>query len=145
MANARSERQASDDLHRVAFIFLLSCAIGALVVPGILVYHLVTGDPEEAGAWGFGSLTCLFIAFMLGSGLINSSRDNRQLRASGVPGTAKVLSVEPREDSVAAVLRIQVDGLEVFEADAVFSWGNVRVGAQVDVVVDPSDRLFAVA
>ncbi|MFI2486518.1 hypothetical protein ACH47X_06380 [Promicromonospora kroppenstedtii] len=144
MAKARSGRQASDDLGRVAFVFLLSCTIGVLVVPGILVYHLVTGDPQEAGAWGLGSLTCLFIAFMLTSGLINSSRDNRRLRASGIPGTAKILSVESREDSIAAVLLIQADGLETFEADAVFSWGRVRVGAQVDVVIDPSDRLFAV-
>lgn len=144
MAKARSGRQASDDLGRVAFVFLLSCTIGVLVVPGILVYHLVTGDPQEAGAWGLGSLTCLFIAFMLISGLINSSRDNRRLRASGIPGTAKILSVESREDSIAAVLLIQADGLETFEADAVFSWGRVRVGAQVDVVIDPSDRLFAV-
>jgi hypothetical protein len=144
MANARSGRQASADLGRVAFIFLLSCAIGVLVVPGILVYHLATGDLEEAGAWGISSLTCLFVAFMLGSALINSSRDNRQLRASGVPGTAEVLSIDSREDGVAAVLRIQADGLEVFEADAVFSGGQVRVGAQVDVVVDPSDRLFTV-
>jgi hypothetical protein len=81
---------------------------------------------------------------MLGSGLISSSRDNRRPRASGAPGTAEVLSVDSREDSVAAVLRIQADGLEAFEADAVFSGGHVRVGAQVDVVVDPSDRLFAV-
>jgi hypothetical protein len=76
--------------------------------------------------------------------LINSSRDNRQLRASGVPGIPEVLSIDSREDGVAAVLRIQADGLEGFEADAVFSGGHVRVGAQVDVVVDPSDRLFAV-
>ncbi|MEV0954029.1 hypothetical protein [Promicromonospora sp. NPDC050249] len=113
-----------------------------LVVPGIRVYRLAAGDPEEAGAWGLSSLTCLFVAFMPRSALINSARDNHQLRRSGVPGTAEILSVD--EHSVAAVLRILADGLEALVADAVFSGGHVRAGARVDVVVDPSDRLFVV-
>lgn len=114
-----------------------------LVIPGILVYHLVTGDPEEAGVWGLSSLTSIFISLVLGSALRSSTRDNRQLRASGIPGTAEVLSVRSLEDGASAVLRIHADGLEPFEADAFFTGGaGLRVGTAVDVVVDPPDRLF---
>ncbi|KRC60875.1 hypothetical protein ASE14_07885 [Agromyces sp. Root81] len=136
--------QASDELGPGVLVFLWVFIAAELVVPAIFVVHLVTGNPEEAGAWVLGSIVCVLVALLLMAGMHSSSRDTRQLRAKGVPGTARVLSVEPLEDGYAVILRIYVDGLEPFETRARRGWGRMKVGETVEVLVDPSDRLFTI-
>ncbi|MFB2597437.1 hypothetical protein ACEXQE_06570 [Herbiconiux sp. P17] len=140
----RQGSQASDELGRGMLVFLWVFIAAQLVVPAIFLFHLLTGNAEEAGAWAAGSIVCVLVALLLFAGLRSSARDTRQLRAKGVPGTAAVLSVEPQEDGYSAVLRIRVDGLEPFESRAHFGWGRMSVGETVDVLVDPSDRLFTI-
>ena len=138
--------QASDELGRGVLVFLWVFIAAELVVPAILVFHLATGNAQQAGEWVLGSIVCVLVALLLLAGMHSSARDTRQLRAKGVPGTARVLSVEPLEDGYAAILRIDVDGLEPFEARARSGgWnGPIKVGETVEVLVVPSDRLFSV-
>ncbi|MFK3676664.1 hypothetical protein ACI2IP_02970 [Microbacterium sp. NPDC090218] len=137
--------QASDELGPGVLVFLWVFIAAQLVAPAIFAFNLLTGNPEEAGNWAFGSIVCVLVALLLFAGIRSSARDTRQLRARGVPGTALVLSVEPLEDGSAAVLRIRVDGHEPFDARAHSGgWSRMTVGQTVDVIVDPSDQLFSV-
>jgi len=57
--------QASDPLGPGAVIFLTAFVAAELVVPGILVFHLLTGNAEEAGDRALGAIVCLLIALLL--------------------------------------------------------------------------------
>ncbi|MCS5718819.1 hypothetical protein N1027_11805 [Herbiconiux sp. CPCC 205763] len=140
----RQGNQASDELGPVMLVFLWVFIAALLVVPAICLFHLLTGNAEAAGDWAAGSIVCVLVALLLLAGLRSSARDTRQLRARGVPGTAAVISVRPEEDGYSAVLRIRVDGLEPFESRARSPWGQMSVGDTVEVLVDPSDRLFTI-
>ncbi|GAB3616735.1 hypothetical protein GCM10027416_12920 [Okibacterium endophyticum] len=141
----RQGNQASDELGPGVLVLLWLFITAGLVVPAIFVFHLVTGNAEDAGDWAPGSIVGVLVALLLLAGMRSSARDTRQLRAGGVPGTATVLSVEPLEDGYSAILRIRVDGLEPFEARARSGgWSRMNVGETVEVLVDPSDLLFTI-
>ncbi|WP_435742556.1 hypothetical protein [Microbacterium sp. PMB16] len=137
--------QASDELGPVLLAVLWVSITGLLVAPAMFVFHLVSGNAEDADSWAPGAIICVLVALLLFAGVRSSIRDTRQLRANGVRGTAIVLSVETEDDGYSVILRIRVDGLDPFEARVRSGgWSRMDVGETVEVVVDPSDRLFTV-
>ncbi|MDP3951973.1 hypothetical protein [Microbacterium sp.] len=136
--------QASDELGPGLLVLLWVLISAQLFAPAIFAFHVWAGNAKEAENWAPGSIICVLVALLLLAGMRSSARDTRQLRAMGVPGTATVLSVEPLEDGFSIILRIFVEDLEPFEARAHSGWNRAKVGETVEVLVDPSDRLFTI-
>jgi hypothetical protein len=149
---SRTARQASIGSgsrlgHRVTAVL---CWLIALLIAG----PILLGEPD----WPWwvrlpvGVVVLLAMAvlgLMIWSGAEDRIADTRRLREAGRPATAEILALELEQhhdgsdDMALLTLRISGEGVPAFEAT--YRCTNepaLRVGAQLDATVDPTDNLF---
>jgi hypothetical protein len=139
--------------------FLCRLVFLAVCLPGPVLF-VAAGTlgprPSPEDFWGLLAGGVLATLVGVGSGVFGlrlvarSRRDARRLSAAGVAATAEILTVAHHlggeETGLDLRLRISGPGFATFEADTVRAADPALVpGAVLAVVVDPADRLFAIA
>ncbi|MFG3705879.1 hypothetical protein ACGF7U_14255 [Micromonospora sp. NPDC047670] len=138
---------------------LVSRALGfpLLLIGPFMVYaaaFLATSEPTVnrwimavAGVGVTGS--CVMLALREARLDDRARRDQRRLEAVGVPATAEITAVRPtslgEESGIELSLLISGPGFEPFaSASRCKEHPGLEVGARLNAVVDPTDRLYAI-
>ncbi|MGC4806654.1 hypothetical protein [Micromonospora sp. DT233] len=130
----------------------------AICLPGPVLFVVAgTLDPRLSPVDFWGLLAGGVLATLVGVGfgvfglrlVARSRRDARRLSVAGVAATAEILTVAHHlggeDPGLELRLRISGPGFATFEADTIRPDGPALVaGAVLPVVVDPTDRLFAI-
>ncbi|MGC4938103.1 hypothetical protein [Kribbella sp. DT2] len=138
------------------FFFGLLCLATALAGPALLGFAFWIDNADVDGKrWLIvliAAVLTVFFGWMSAAwwrGSVRARRDTKVLDAAGSPATAEILSVRSRswhdEDGVELGLRVSGDGFAPFETT--WHWRKDRdfvVGGRLDVLVEPSTRLFEV-
>ncbi|MEU1360082.1 hypothetical protein ABZ356_09600 [Micromonospora zamorensis] len=131
----------------------------AICLPGpVLFAAAATLDPPPSPTDFWGLIVGGVLATIVGVGfgvvgwrlVTRSRRDARRLSAAGVAATAEILTVANHlggeDPGLELHVRISGPGFVTFEADTIRADDPALVpGALLAVVVDPVDRLFAIA
>ncbi|MGW6332819.1 hypothetical protein [Nocardia rhamnosiphila] len=146
MSGSDREPRQVELIGPVAQVFTYSIAAGLMLLGPVLA---LTSDSLWNG------LCPAIITFPLGVAIAVTTygqrRDAKRFRAVGVVSTAEIMAVRIRkgaENPDVAELRVRISGpgFDTFEANCEVPAGNPlpRVGDRCQVVVDPSDRTFAI-
>lgn len=141
------------------FLYTVSLVVflGGVTAPVMAVDAFLGPDQggvdrgARVGMYGLPSLLPLPLGLAMLVALRGQRRDTRQLDASGVRAVAQVLPVDAvraggdEEDTAQLTVRISGPGVRTFETGRrIPVRRGVVAGVRLDVVVDPSDHLFAV-
>jgi hypothetical protein len=150
-------RQANLSSKRFGRLVPRVLAAPLLLIGPFLVYaaaFLATGEPT-GNRWIMAvagvAVTVSCVKLVLHEARLDdrARRDQRRLEAIGVPATAEITAVRPtslgEESGIELSLLIRGFGLEPFESvSSCKDHPDLRVGARLNAVVDPTDRLYAI-
>ncbi|MER7267011.1 hypothetical protein ABT344_01670 [Micromonospora carbonacea] len=155
--DAPGPRQANPPASGFWRLLLGVLGLGLLAIGPVLVYaaaFLATDEPTVnrwvMGAAGVGvTLSCLGLARREARQHDRARRDQRRLETVGVAATAEITAMRPaslgEESGIEVSLLISGPGFEPFAtASQCKEHPSLKVGARLNAVVDPTDRLYAI-